>query len=156
MLHTENLLTLKIKLTLLLLLFYSSLFSVTYVCTYESRTDGEEETFYLVEYGDGMTYLRTEQLNDEYVFDPEDEGSFINEDFSPMFIIHETEVSLLLGYPGFTSMYKFTLLDKIDNIWITDSMSPHFEFNEVIKEYLKENTFSTRGTFTILNENNED
>ena len=140
------------KLILLLLCFCSSALSITYVCTTESKTDEEKETFYLVEYGDGITYVRTKKLQEEYVINSEDEEPFINEDYSPDLIIHETDFTLLLCYPGFKSMYRFTLLDKINKVWITDPMSPHFEYNETIAEYLKENSFSSKGSFIILDE----
>jgi len=99
--------------------------------------------------------VRTDELHDEYVINPEDDEPFINEDYSPELVIHETDVTLLLGYSSFRSMYRFTLLGKINKVLITDPLSPHFEFNETIREYFKENSFSSRGTLTILDENDE-
>ncbi|MDA0848584.1 MAG: hypothetical protein O2827_02365 [Verrucomicrobia bacterium] len=130
----------KIKLTLLLLCFCSSLFSDILVCTTESELEENRNTFYLVKY-DGI-YVKTEKLKDEY--NPDDS------DVTPCFIFIDDEDTLLLVTPVWRSSYRFTVIDKKDKIWVSDSMSPHIDFKEDIKEYLKENDFKTHGKFTIL------
>jgi len=125
------------KLTLLLLCFCSSVFSESYLCKSET-----EENFYLVKH-DGL-YIKTDKLKEEY--DPEDSSN------TPCFVFIDDDETLLLLTPTWRSSYRITVLDKTDRIWVSNSISPHVELKEELKDYLKENDFKSHGTFTIIDE----
>ena len=126
----------KTKLTLLLLCFCSSVFSESYFCKSEN-----EENFYLVKY-EGL-YIKTDKLKDEY--DPDDS------DNTPCFVFIDDEDTLLLLTPTWRSSYRITVLDKSDRIWVSNSISPHVE----LKEELKDLDFKSHGTFTIIDDSND-
>lgn len=127
----------KTKLTLLLLCFCSSVFSESYFCKSEN-----EENFYLVKH-EGL-YIKTDKLKDEY--DPEDSNN------TPCFVFIDDDETLLLLTPTWRSSYRITVLDKTDRIWVSNSISPHVE----LKEELKDLDFKSHGTFTEIKESSDD
>ena len=131
----------KIKLCSLLLCLCSSVFPESYFCKTQT-----EENFYLVKH-DGL-YIKTDKLKDEY--DPNDSNN------TPCFVFIDDDDTLLLLSPTWRSSYRITILDKEDRIWVSNSISPHVEFKEELKEYLKENDFKSHGTFFVIKEPNDE